>query len=124
VLRRPVESAQYTSVHFAETLLLEGLVPAIGTVAEAYDNALAETTIGLFKSECYRLGSPFLPRQPRTLADLEDAVSAWVHWFNNDRLMHRLGLIPPVEYEAAYYAATRSAKPASALTTECSSKSG
>jgi len=116
--------SQYTSVRFAETLLLEGLVPSIGTVGDAYDNALAETTIGLFKAECYRPGSPFLPRQPRTPAELEAAVAAWVHWYNNDRLMHRLGLIPPLECEAAYYAATRSAEPASALTTECASKSG
>jgi len=116
--------SQYTSVHFAETLLIEGLVPSIGTVADAYDNALAETTIGLFKTECFRPGSPFLPRPPRTLADLEDAVATWAHWYNHTRLMHRLGLIPPLEYEAAYYAATRSAEPASALTTECASKSG
>ncbi|MHB1166762.1 MAG: IS3 family transposase [Candidatus Nanopelagicales bacterium] len=116
--------SQYTSIHFGEALLLEGLVPSIGTVADAYDNALAETTIGLFKTECYRRGSPFLPRQPRTLAELEDAVAAWVHWYNTDRLMHRLGLIPPLECEAAYYAAERATKPASALTTECASKSG
>jgi transposase InsO family protein len=123
-LHRLFESGQYTSIHFSETLLLEGLVPSIGSVGDAYDNALAETTIGLFKTECYRLGSPFLPRQPRTLADLEDAVAAWVHWFNSSRLMHRLGLIPPLEYEAAYYAATSAANPASALTPECASKSG
>ena len=113
--------SQYTSIHFGETLLLEGLVPSIGTVGDAYDNALAETTIGLFKTECYRTGSPFLPRQPRTLAELEDAVAAWVHWYNTDRLMHRIGLIPPLEFEAAYYAAQRSANQASALTTECAS---
>jgi transposase InsO family protein len=65
-----------------------------------------------------------MPRPPRTLVELEVAVATWVHWFNHTRLMHRLGLIPPLEYEAAYYAATRSAKPASALTTECASKSG
>ncbi|MEI8083920.1 MAG: IS3 family transposase, partial [Actinomycetes bacterium] len=105
--------SQYTSIHFSETLLLEGLVPSIGSVGDAYDNALAETTIGLFKTECYRIGSPFLPRQPRTLAELEDAVATWVHWFNTSRLMHRLGLIPPLEYETAYYAATSAANPAS-----------
>lgn len=116
--------SQYTSIHFAETLLIEGLVPSIGTVGDAYDNALAETTIGLFKTECYRPGSPFMPRLPRTLAELEEAVSAWVHWYNHDRLMHRLGLIPPLEYEAAYYAATNATITVSAHTTEYAPNSG
>src|SRR5215207_6403373 len=54
VLRQPVESAQYTSVRFAETLFLNEMLPSIGTVADAFDNALAETTIGLYKHECVR----------------------------------------------------------------------
>jgi len=123
-LYRPIQLEQYTSIHFSETLFLERLVPTIGSVGDAHNNDLAETTSGLFKTECYRIGSPFLPRQPRTLAELEDAVAAWVHWFNTSRLMHRLGLIPPLECETAYNAATSAANPASALTTECASKSG
>ena len=59
VLRRPVESAQYTSVRFGETLQLAGMIPSIGTVGDAYDNALAETTMGLYKTECIRGDSPF-----------------------------------------------------------------
>src|SRR5690606_27707518 len=51
VLRPPIESAQYTSVRFGETLALSGLVPSIGSVGDAFDNALAETTIGLYKNE-------------------------------------------------------------------------
>jgi transposase InsO family protein len=95
--------SQYTSVRFAETLLLEGLRPSVGTVGDAYDNALAETTIGLYKTECTRAGSPFRHGPVRSLADLEEITSAWVHWYNTARLMHRLGRRPPAEAEAQYY---------------------
>ncbi len=95
--------SQYTSVHFTETLMLAGLQPSIGTVGDAYDNALAETTIGLYKTECIREGSPFRAGPLMTLADLEEITSAWVHWYNTSRLMHRLGLRPPAEAEAQYY---------------------
>ena len=103
VLRRPVEFAQYTSVHFTETLLLEGLTPLVGTVGDALDNALAETTVGLYKTECTRDGSPFRHGPIRSLADLEEITSAWVHWYNTSRLMHRLGRRPPAEAGAEYY---------------------
>lgn len=95
--------SQYTSVRFAETLLLEGLTPSVGTVGDALDNALAETTVGLYKTECTREGSPFRAGPVRTLADLEEITSAWVHWYNTGRLMHRLGRRPPAEAEAGYY---------------------
>src|SRR5271166_3847964 len=95
--------SQYTSVRFAQTLLLAGLTPSAGTVGDAYDNALAETTIGLYKTECIRAGSPFRAGPVRTLADLEEITSAWVHWYNTSRLMHRLGRRPPAEAEAGYY---------------------
>ena len=90
-------------MHFTETLLIEGLIPSIGTVGDALDNALAETTMGLYKTECTRDGSPFRPGPLRALADLEEATSAWVHWYNTSRLMHRLGRRPPAEAEAAYW---------------------
>jgi len=95
--------SQYTSVRFAQTLLLAGLTPSVGTVGDAYDNALAETTIGLYKTECIRQDSPFRTGPARTLADLEEITSAWVHWYNTSRLMHRLGRRPPAEAEAGYY---------------------
>jgi putative transposase len=104
--------SQYTSVHFGQTLFLEGLTPSVGTVGDALDNALAETTIGLYKTECLRNGSPFRRGPLATLADLEDVTSAWVHWYNTQRLMHRLGRIPPAEAEAIYYATTDTATPA------------
>jgi transposase InsO family protein len=103
--------SQYTSVHFTETLLLAGLVPSIGTVGDALDNALAETTMGLYKTECTRDGSPFRTRPIRGLADLEDCTSAWVHWYNTRRLMHRLGRQPPAEAQAAYWAAVAGPAP-------------
>jgi len=96
--------SQYTAIHFGETLMLAGLRPSIGTVGDALDNALCETTIGLYKTECIREGSPFRNGPIRTLADLDDITSAWVAWYNAHRLMHRLGRIPPAEAEAEYYA--------------------
>ena len=93
-------------------LFLEGLTPSIGTVGDALDNALAETTIGLYKTECVRGDSPFRRGPLATLADVEEATSAWVHWYNTQRLMHRLGRIPPAEAEAVYYARTATATPA------------
>jgi putative transposase len=104
--------SQYTAAHFTETLLLAGLQPSIGTVGDSpYDNALAETTIGLYKTECARDGSPFRAGPLTTLADLEGATSAWVHWYSTARLMHRLGRRPPAEAEAAYCADRQVAQP-------------
>lgn len=105
--------SQYTSVRFAEALLLAGMVPSIGTVGDAYDNALCETIIGLYKTECIRPESPFRNGPLHRVADLEEATAAWVHWYNNHRLMHRLGRIPPAEYEANHYARIRDGQPTS-----------
>jgi putative transposase len=102
--------SQYTAIHYSETLMLEGLVPSIGTVGDALDNALCETTIGLYKTECVRAGSPFRTGPIRSLADLENMTSAWVSWYNESRLMHRLGRIPPAEAEAAYYSQLQAGK--------------
>jgi transposase InsO family protein len=83
--------------------MLEGLRPSVGSVGDAYDNALAETTIGLYKTECVRDGSPFRTGPITVLADIEEITSAWVAWYNHDRLMHRLGRRPPAEAEASYH---------------------
>lgn len=104
--------SQYTSVHFTDTLMLAGLAPSIGTVGDALDNALAETTIGLYKTECIREGSPFRAGPLEALADVEKITSEWVHWYNTSRLMHRLGRRPPAEAEAEYYHAHRPGQPA------------
>ena len=84
--------------------MLAGLKPSVGTVGDALDNGLAETTIGLYKTEYVRDGSPFRSGPIYTLADLEDMTSAWVAWYNASRLMHRLSRRPPAEVEAEYYA--------------------
>jgi len=98
--------SQYTSVRLAEALIVAGLTPSVGTVGDAYDNALAETTIGLYKTECTRDGTPFRNGPLETLADVEHVTSEWVDWYNNRRLMHRLGRRPPAEVEAEYWSNT------------------
>ena len=103
-------------MHFGQQLFLAGMVPSIGSVGDALYNALAETTIGLYKTEAVRDDSPFRTGPIRTLADLEELTSAWVHWYNTTRLMHRLGRIPPPEAESAYYAATSTFRPGAAHT--------
>jgi putative transposase len=111
VIHHSDAGSQYTSVHFTETLQLHGLSPSIGTVGDAYDNALAETTIGLYKTECIRDDSPFR-RGPLTgLSDVEAITADWVHWYNTSRLMHRLDRRPPAEAEADYDAPTRDDQP-------------
>jgi putative transposase len=104
--------SQYTSVHFGEQLLLAGMIPSIGSVGDAFDNALAETTIGLYKHECVRADSPFRRGPLSGLSDVERTTADWVHWYNEKRLMHRLDRRPPNEYEADYYASTRDGQPA------------
>jgi putative transposase len=75
--------SQYTSLHFGETLQLNGMLPSIGTVGDAFDNALAETTIGLYKHECVRADSPFRRGPLDRLSDLEMITADWVHWYNS-----------------------------------------
>ncbi len=96
--------SQYTSIRFTETVALEGLVASIGPVGDAYDNAAAETVMGLFKNEAIAKGSPFRTGPLRGIADVEAVTFAWVDWFNNRRLHSALGNIPPEEFELAYYA--------------------
>jgi len=94
--------SQFTSVRFTERLDEIGARPSIGTVADSYDNALAETTNGLYKTECVY--------GPDThgwddVDELELATLSWVHWFNEQRLHSHCNDVPPAEYEAAFYAA-------------------
>ena len=96
--------SQFTSVSFAETLLLEGIAASIGSIGDAYDNALAESTIGLFKTEAIRDDSPFRTGPLRQLEDVEWATADCVEWYNARRLHSTLGDIPPEEFEASHYA--------------------
>jgi transposase InsO family protein len=95
--------SQYTSLHYTEHLALEGIHPSIGSVGDAYDNALMESINGLYKAECIRTRI-FHPGPYKTLADVEHATAAWVHWYNHDRLHTRLGMTSPVRYEHDHYA--------------------
>lgn len=104
MLHRPVEPSQYTSIRLTEHLALEDIAPSIGTVADAYDNALMESIIGLYKTECIAT-TVFHDGPYKTLADVEFATADWVGWYNNTRLHSSLGMVPPVEYEQAHYAA-------------------
>jgi putative transposase len=95
--------SQFTSVRFTERLDEIGARPSIGTVADSYDNALAETTNGLYKTEC--VYGPDAPRPWDDVDELELATLSWVHWFNERRLHSHCDDVPPAEYEAAFYAA-------------------
>jgi transposase InsO family protein len=89
---------QYLSIRYTERLAEAGIEPSVGSVGDSYDNAMAESVIGLFKAEViHRLG-PW-----KGLDDVEFATLDWVSWFNHKRLLEPLGYIPPVEFEQAYY---------------------
>ena len=96
--------SQYTSIRLTEHLALEEIRPSIGSVGDAYDNALMETINGLYKAECIRT-TVFHDGPYKTIADVEYATAGWVDWYNVRRLHGSLGNVPPVEYEQAHYAA-------------------
>jgi putative transposase len=93
--------SQFTSVRFTERLDEIGARPSIGTIADSFDNALAETTNGLYKTEC--VYGPDADGWD-DVDQLELATLSWVHWFNHERLHGYLGDVPPTEFEAAYAA--------------------
>jgi putative transposase len=104
--------SQYTSIRFTEHLELAQIAPSIGTVGDAYDNALMESIIGLFKTEAIAT-TAFHDGHYRTLADIEYVAAGWIDWYNHRRLHSSLGMLTPVEYEQDYYAAlTREPQPA------------
>jgi putative transposase len=90
--------SQYLSIRYTERLAEAGVESSVGSVGDSYDNALAETIIGLFKAEVIHRRGPW-----RTFDEVEYATLEWVDWFNNRRLLEPIGDIPPVEYEQAYY---------------------
>ncbi len=96
--------SQYTSLRLTEHLALEQVRPSIGSVADAYDNALMETINGLYKAECIRT-TVFHEGPYKTLTDVEYATAGWVDWYNIRRLHGSLGNVPPIEFEQAHYAA-------------------
>jgi transposase InsO family protein len=89
---------QYLSIRYTERLGEAGIELSVGSVGDSYDNALAESVIGLYKTESIRRQGPW-----KHLEDVEFATLEWVDWFNNRRLLEPIGDIPPIEYECAYH---------------------
>ena len=86
------------SIRYSERLSEVGITPSVGSVGDSYDNALAETIIGLYKTEVIRQRGPW-----KNIDEVEYATLTWVHWFNHNRLLAPIGDMPPVEKEAMYY---------------------
>jgi putative transposase len=90
---------QYLSIVYTERLAEAGAVTSVGSRGDSYDNALAETVIGLYKAELITMQGPW-----RTVEDVELATLGWVHWWNTQRLHSAIGNVPPAEFETAHYA--------------------
>jgi len=93
---------QYLSIRYTERLAEAGIEPSVGSVGDSYDNALAETINGLYKTEVIHRRGPW-----RSLEAVELATLEWVDWFNNRRLLEPIGNIPPAEAEARFCAQSR-----------------
>ena len=98
MLRRPLELGQYLSIRYTERLSESGIEPSVGRRGDSYDNALAESVIGLYKTEVIRKDGPW-----KGVDDVEFATLHWVSWFNDQRLLGPIGDIPPAEFEQMYY---------------------
>ena len=95
--------SQYLSIVYTERLAAEGGVTSVGSRGDSYDNALAESVIGLYKAELIFNRGPW-----RTVEDVELATLAWVHWWNTTRLHSAVGHVPPAEFERRWLEANRS----------------
>ena len=89
--------SQYLSIRYTERLIEAGIKASVGSVGDSYDNALAETINGLYKTEVIRHQGPW-----KDIDEVERATLEWVDWFNNRRLLEPIGHIPPAEYEILY----------------------
>lgn len=90
--------SQYLSIRYTDRLRERGIEPSVGSVGDSYDNALAESVIGLFKTEIIRRRGPW-----KRLADVEFATLEWVDWFNHRRILEAIGDVPPAEFEAEHH---------------------
>ena len=88
----------YVSIRYTERLSEAGIEPSVGSVSDSYDNALAETIIGLYKTEVIRQRGPW-----KNIDEVEYATLEWIDWFNNRRLFQPIGDVPPAEFGMAYY---------------------
>jgi putative transposase len=98
VIHHSDRGSQYLSIRYSERLSEAGMEPSVGSVGDSYDNALAESVIGLFKTEVIRRRGPW-----RSLEAVEYATLEWVDWFNNRRILESIGNVSPAEFELAYY---------------------
>jgi transposase InsO family protein len=98
VIHHSDRGSQYLSIRYTERLAEAGLESSVGSKGDSYDNALAETINGLYKTEVIHKCGPW-----RTVDEVEYATLEWVDWFNNRRLLEPIGNIPPAELEMAYY---------------------
>ena len=98
MLRRPLEPGQYLAIRYTQRLAEEGAVASVGSRGDSYDNALAETIIGLYKTELVRRRGPW-----KGIDQVEYATLEWVDWFNHRRLLEPIGHVPPAEFEATYH---------------------
>ena len=92
------KGSQYLSIRYTERLIEFGVQASTGSTGDAYDNALAETINGLFKTEVIRSKGPW-----KGVEDVEFATLQWVDWFNNRRLLESIGYVPPAEFEMNYF---------------------
>jgi putative transposase len=98
IIHHSDRGSQYVSIRYTERLAEAGIEPSVGSVGDSYDNALAETVIGLFKTEVIHRCGPW-----RSLETVEFATLEWVDWFNTRRLLEPIGHIPPAEAEQRYF---------------------
>lgn len=98
VVHHSDRGSQYLSIRYSERLAEAKALPSVGSVGDSYDNALAETIIGIYKTEVIHRRGPW-----RHLEAVEYATLEWVDWFNHRRLLEPIGNIPPAEPEASYY---------------------
>jgi len=99
LVHRSDRGVQYLAIRYSERLEETGIETSVGSRSDSYDNALAESVTGLYKTEVIRHEGPW-----RGLEEVEFATLEWVDWFNNARLLEPIGYVPPTEFEEAYSA--------------------
>ena len=97
-MHRSDRGSQYLSIRYTERLAEAQINASVGSVGDSYDNALAETINGLYKTEVIRRRGPW-----KNIEAIEYATLEWVDWFNNRRLLEPIGNVPPAEFEMSYY---------------------
>jgi hypothetical protein len=98
VLRQSIEPSQYLAIRYTERLADEQAVTSVGSKGDSFDNALAETVNGLYKTELIYRRGPW-----KSMEQLELATGAWVNWWNEQRLHEACQYVPPAEFEGNYY---------------------